>query len=241
MGAPAPRTVSAKSDPDGLFVFRLKQGEALAFEELVDRYEQPILSAVTRILPDPIEAEDVAQKVFLHVFKSVGGFCSAATLWTWLYAIARNLSLNELRRRSRRAVEPLDCERGQRCEEAQPCHAHARHPTGAEALLHEELRRKIEEAVAALPERQRLAIQLVREEGSSYEEIAAVLRTSLSATKALIHHARRTLKRRLKPYLRTGAWAGESRQPSRPMKPTSPVHAPSYALETSATRVPRPW
>jgi RNA polymerase sigma-70 factor (ECF subfamily) len=75
-----------------------------------------------------------------------------------------------------------------------------------ESLLHEELEAKIEEALAALPEKQRTAILLCRGDELSYEEIAEVLDCSVSATKSLIHRGREVLKQKLKPYLKTGAW-----------------------------------
>ena len=73
-------------------------------------------------------------------------------------------------------------------------------------MLHGELEKKIDQALAALPENQRLAILLCRQEELSYEEIARVLGCSVSATKSLIHRGRETLKQKLKPYLRSGAW-----------------------------------
>jgi RNA polymerase sigma-70 factor (ECF subfamily) len=79
-------------------------------------------------------------------------------------------------------------------------------PAAPEHLLRGELERKVDEAVAALPETQRTALELCRQEELSYEEIAAVLGCSLSATKSLIHRARETLKAKLKPYLQTGVW-----------------------------------
>jgi len=75
-----------------------------------------------------------------------------------------------------------------------------------EAVLQQELQQKIDEALADLPENQRMAIQLCRQEELSYDDIAEVLGCSLSATKSIIHRAREVLKQRLKPYLRTGVW-----------------------------------
>ena len=81
--------------------------------------------------------------------------------------------------------------------------------TPPEAYLHHELEAKIQEALDQLPDKQRLAVLLCRQDDLSYEEIARVLGLSLSATKSLIHRARETLKLRLKPYLQTGAWEEE--------------------------------
>jgi len=92
--------------------------------------------------------------------------------------------------------------------EDQPLHQFEdkRIASAPDRLLHSELEEKIEQALAGLPENQRLAILLCRQDELSYDEIAKVLGCSLSATKSLIHRGRETLKQKLKPYLQTGAW-----------------------------------
>jgi RNA polymerase sigma-70 factor, ECF subfamily len=125
---------------------------------------------------------------------------------TWLFTIARNLSLNELRRRSRHRADSLD-ETFADDDEHPVRQAPDLRTTGpTEQLLRDELETKVEEAIAELPEKQRTALLMCRHEEFSYEEIAKVIGCSLSATKSLIHRARETLKEKLKPYLRSGAW-----------------------------------
>jgi RNA polymerase sigma-70 factor (ECF subfamily) len=194
------------ADADGELMRRVKRGEATALAELVDRYQQPVINFVGRTLQDFTEAEDVAQNVFVQVFKSAHRYQETAKFTTWLFTIARNLCLNELRRRARHPTEPMDATPAG--AEDGPVRQFAdRAATGpTEALLRGELERKVEEAIADLPENQRTALLLCREEELSYEAIAEVLGCSLSATKSLIHRARETLKARLKPYLQTGAW-----------------------------------
>ena len=196
----------AKPDPDAVLMLRVKRGDRVAFAELVEKYKQPVMNLVYRTLRDEAEAEDLAQNVFLQVYKSAKRYESRAKFSTWLFTIARNLCLNELRRRSRHPAESLEETRGEHEDRPQRQYEDKKIFLPTETLLHGELAQKIEEALAELPENQRTAILLCRQEDLSYEEIAKVLGCSLSATKSLIHRGREVLKQKLKPYLRTGDW-----------------------------------
>jgi RNA polymerase sigma factor, sigma-70 family len=198
--------MSAEQDPDAALMLLVKQGDTAAFEQLVDKYKQPVMNVVYRMLRDATEAEDVAQNVFVQVFKSAGRYEVSSKFSTWLFTIARNLCLNELRRRSRHPADSMDA--GHPEQEDQPWQQFEDKKTFSppDTLLHGELEEKIEQAMADLPENQRTAILLCRQDELSYEDIAKVLQCSLSATKSLIHRGRETLKQKLKPYLRTGAW-----------------------------------
>lgn len=193
-------------DPDAALMMRVKQGDRQAFAELVDKYKQPVMNLAYRMLRDATEAEDLAQNVFIQVHKSAQRYEVASKFSTWLFTIARNLCLNEIRRRSRHPAESLDAAHPE--QEDQPAHQYedkkACVPT--ESLLQGELEQKVEQALAELPENQRMALSLCRQDELSYEAIAEVLDCSLSATKSLIHRARETLKLKLKPYLKTGTW-----------------------------------
>lgn len=193
-------------DPDAALMLRVKQGDMAAFEELVEKYKQPVINLVYRTLQDPAEAEDLAQNVFLQVFKSAHRYRVSAKFSTWLYTISRNLCLNEIRRRSRHPADSLDLERPD--QEDHPLRQYEDRKTfsAPDRLLQDELIGKVDQALAALPENQRTALLLCREEEMSYEQIAVVLGCSLSATKSLIHRGRETLKQKLKPYLRSGVW-----------------------------------
>ena len=193
-------------DPDAALMLRVKRGDRAAFGELVEKYKQPVTNFIFRTLRDEIESEDLAQNVFVQVWKSRSRYQRTAKFSTWLFTIARNLCLNELRRRSRHPAESLEETHtenedvpARQFEDKSQMIAH-------EHLLHGELAKKIEEALADLPENQRSAILLCRQDELSYEEIAKVLKTSLSATKSLIHRGRETLKEKLKPYLKSGEW-----------------------------------
>ena len=196
------------ADPDAALMLRVKQGDTAAFAELVDKYKQPVMNVAYRMLHDATEAEDLAQAVFVQVFKAADRYRVSSKFSTWLFTIARNLCLNEIRRRARHQAESMDAPHPE--QEDQPLHQFEDKQTASppERLLHGELADKIEQALAELPENQRLAIVLCRQEELSYEEIARVLRCSESATKSLIHRGRETLKQKLKPYLQSGAWGG---------------------------------
>lgn len=193
-------------DPDAALMLRVKEGDCDAFEMLVEKYKQPLMNFVYRTLPDATEAEDLAQHVFLQVFKSAARYEVSAKFSTWLFTIARNLCLNEIRRRSRHPADSLDETASEDDEQPRRQAVDVKTFAPPESLLQSELEDKIEEAVAALPENQRTAILLCRGDEHSYEEIAEILGVSVSATKSLIHRGRETLKELLKPYLRTGAW-----------------------------------
>ena len=198
----------ADIDPDAALMLRVKQGDTRAFTELVDKYKQPVINLIYRTLRDLTEAEDLAQNVFVQVYKSAHRYRTTAKFSTWLFTIARNLCLNEIRRRTRHPTESLDVPHPE--QEGQPLRQFEdlKSLGAPETLLQGELEQKIEQAMEELPENQRSAILLCRQEELSYEDIAEVLGCSLSATKSLIHRARETLKDKLKPYLRTGTWKG---------------------------------
>jgi len=198
--------MAANPDPDAGLMLRVKRGDRQAFEELVNKYKHPVINLIYRTLGDPVEAEDLAQNVFVQVYKSAERYRVSAKFTTWLFTIARNLCLNEIRRRSRHPAESLDAPHPE--HEDQPRHQIEDLKTASppDALLQEELEQKIQQALLELPENQRLAILLCRQGELSYEDIARVLGCSLSATKSLIHRGRESLKLKLKPYVRAGTW-----------------------------------
>jgi RNA polymerase sigma-70 factor (ECF subfamily) len=195
-------------DHDAALMLRVKRGDEAAFAELVEKYKQPVMNVIYRILRDATEAEDLAQNVFIQVHKSAERYQATARFSTWLFTIARNLCLNEIRRRSRHPADSLEAKFSE--SDDQPARQFEDHKTHlpTDNLLHQELEQKIDLALAELPETQRTAILLCRGDELSYEDIAEVIGCSLSATKSLIHRGRETLKQKLKPYLRSGEWKG---------------------------------
>lgn len=195
-----------QADPDAALMLRVKRGDRAAFAALVEKYKQPLFNFVFRTLRDEIETEDVAQNTFFQVWKSRARYERTAKFSTWLFTIARNLCLNEIRRRSRHPADSLEETHPDHEDQPSRQYEDKKNFLPTESALHGELAQKIEEALAELPENQRTAILLCRQEELSYEEIAEVLDCSLSATKSLIHRGRETLKEKLKAYLQTGNW-----------------------------------
>ena len=202
--------MSSNLDPDAALMLRVKQGDTAAFTELVEKYKQPIMNLAYRTVRDMTEAEDLAQNVFVQVYKSAARYKSTAKFSTWLFTIARNLCLNEIRRRSRHPAESLDASHPDQEDQPQQQYEDKKTFSPPESLLQGELAQQIDQALTDLPENQRSAILLCRQEDLSYEDIAEALGCSVSATKSLIHRGRETLKERLKAYLRTGESKNEN-------------------------------
>jgi len=199
--------MAEQTDPDAVLMLRVKRGDRAAFAELVEKYKQPLFNFIYRTLRDEAESEDLAQNVFLQVYKSRQRYERTAKFSTWLFTIARNLCLNEIRRRSRHPAESIEESHSDNEDQPQRQYEDKKIFLPVEDALHSELAVKIEESLAELPENQRTAILLCRQDELSYEEIAKILGCSLSATKSLIHRGRETLKEKLKPYLQTGDWS----------------------------------
>lgn len=193
-------------DEDASLMLRVQRGDLEAFEALVDRHRQPVFNFIQRTIHSLDDSEDLAQQVFVQVWKAAGRYRVEARFSTWLFTIARNLCLNEIRRRGRHPLDSLEAPISTADGEVEREFPDERRPGVTEEVLLGELEGRIEAALADLPESQRSAILLFREGEMAYEEIAEVQGISVSATKSLIHRARETLRRRLKAYLRSGDW-----------------------------------
>lgn len=174
-------------------------GDTAAFERLVQKHQGLVGGTVARMLGHNSDVEDIAQQVFIRVWKSAKRYVPRAKFTTWLLKITRNLVFNELRRRKRHAATPLQTEPDG--EEMQLKDERAQTP--AASFLEEELRRSIDAAIAELPETQRMAVILRRYEELSYDQIAETLGQSVPAVKSLLFRARTELRERLKTYLAT--------------------------------------
>ena len=194
-------------DPDVELMLQVQQGDLVAFESLVDRYKQPIFNMIYRMLRDADEAEDIAQKVFIQVYKASDRYKPTAQFSTWVFTIARNLTLNEIRRRSRKPnMDSIDAAAEPEGDAIPREYKDARGRDASEDTMQRELVGRIDLGISELPENQRAAILLCKDGDMSYEEIAKVLGCSLSAVKSLLFRARETLKRRIKQYIQTGNW-----------------------------------
>jgi RNA polymerase sigma factor (sigma-70 family) len=194
---PSPAGTPDEDAKDVALMERVGTGDVAAFEELVERHQRLVVGTVGQMLGNNSEVEDIAQQVFVRVWRSAKRYVPRAKFTTWLLKITRNLVFNELRRRSRHTrvslqVESEDEERPIKDDRATAPDA---------ALLEQELQRAIEAAIAKLPETQRMAVVLRRYEELSYEQIAEVLDQSVPAVKSLLFRARTELRARLGRYL----------------------------------------
>ena len=167
---------------------RVKQGDRDAFGELVEAHQARVIGTVARMLgPETMDAEDIAQQVFLRVWKSAARYEPTAKFTTWLFTITRNLVFNESRRRKNRPTTSLDAPASFSDEDAGPRQfADESTPSPEAALLEQEMKGAIDAAIAELPEQQRMAVVLRRYEEMPYEEIARVLDLTVPAVKSLL-------------------------------------------------------
>ena len=172
-------------------------GETKAFEQLIERHQALVAGTVARMLGSNADVEDIAQQVFIRVWKSAGRYVAKAKFTTWLLKITRNLVFNEMRRAKRHPHLPVQIE-----PEGEEIPIKDETTSTPDAtLLESELQSAIEQAITLLPETQRMALVLRRYEELSYEEIADVLDLSVPAVKSLLFRARSELRERLKSYL----------------------------------------
>jgi len=185
-------------EPDDLeLMARVRDGDADAFTALVERHQHWVIGVVAKMLGSPNEAEDLAQMVFVRVWKSASRWEPTAKFTTWLLTITRNLVFNEVRRRGRARTVPLEE------SDDRPPREFADHRvvSPAAALANAELQEAIEAAIQSLGEQPRLALILRRYEEMSYEDIAAVLGVTVPAVKSMLFRARSELRVRLAVYL----------------------------------------
>jgi RNA polymerase sigma-70 factor (ECF subfamily) len=182
---------------DHALMARVAEGDHRAFRQLVERHQDSVVGTVTKMLGNTSDSEDIAQMVFIRVWKHARRYKPDNKFTTYLYTIVRHLVYNESRRRTRKRTVSAD----QREDEH-----HLQYPADPAAqpdatLLDTELRAAIDTAIESLPENQRLAVVLRRYENLPYEEIAEVLATSVPSVKSLLFRARTTLRESLSKYM----------------------------------------
>jgi RNA polymerase sigma-70 factor (ECF subfamily) len=186
-------------DAEDVRLMRLvSRGDTAAFQDLVERHQTLVLGTVGRMLGSNSDVEDIAQQVFIRVWKSAARYVPRAKFTTWLLKITRNLVFNELRRAKRRAQVPMQTDVG---AEQIPLKDEAA-PAPDASLLESELQQAIEQAISELPEAQRMAVILRRYEELSYEQIGEILDLSVPAVKSVLFRARTELRARLSSYLK---------------------------------------
>jgi RNA polymerase sigma-70 factor (ECF subfamily) len=192
-----PNPVADGSAIDFALMERVGAGDHEAFRTLVERHQHAVIGTVAKMLGNASESEDIAQQVFLRIWRNAKRYRPDAKFTTYLYTITRNLVFNETRRKSRKKEVSSDEreENSNQLLEASP----DRQPDAE--LLQAELQQAVDDAIASLPETQRMAVVLRRYEQLSYEEIAGVLNLSVSAVKSLLFRARTSLREALAGYL----------------------------------------
>ncbi len=186
---------------DAEVMLRVKAGDQSAFDYLVQKYRRPLISFMYRMARNTAVAEDLAQEVFLRVYRSRESYEASAKFTTWLYRIATNLAVNHARdtRKERPEVtvsldEPDD-ETGMTIDVADS------RTTVEQNLLRRERLMAIRAKVEALPERQRLAVIMHKYQQMDYKQISEILKLSESATKSLLFRAYETLREQLKEFV----------------------------------------
>jgi RNA polymerase sigma-70 factor, ECF subfamily len=178
-------------EPEIGWMARIREGDMEAFRLLVETHQARVIGTISKMLGSEAEAEDLAQQVFIRVWKSAQRYQPTAKFTTWLFRITRNLVFNELRRKRHFAPQPD--------EAPEPVERSEKEPD--RVLLDDELQRAIKEAINQLPESQRMAIILRRYEELPYEEIAKVMGATVPAVKSILFRARAELRERLAKYL----------------------------------------
>ena len=177
----------------------LKQGNQQAFEVLVTDYQQRIYNSCLSVLRDPEDAEDVTQEVFVEVYRSIDGFKGEAKLSTWMYRIAMTKSLDFLRGKKRKKrfafMKPLFSD-----DSITPRHDPADFVHPGVQLENKEMAAHLFNAIAELPENQKVAFTLNKIEGLSYEEISEVMNTTIPSVESLLFRAKQNLKALLSEY-----------------------------------------
>ncbi|HWP82620.1 MAG TPA: sigma-70 family RNA polymerase sigma factor [Bacteroidota bacterium] len=183
------------TDADLIRAFR--GGHEDAFEELVRRYQRAIANVIYLTLGDRQEVEDLTQEVFIRAYKSLSRFDESSTLYSWLYRIAVNLCIDEIRRRKIRRTLSLQTLPEGAMEQEQ---ASTQTSSPADDLLREERRAVILKTLERLSPTYRVALILREYEDMSYQQIAQTLHISVQAVKSRIFRARQELKEYLKNY-----------------------------------------
>lgn len=187
---------------DVALMARVGQGDVDAFQSLVEVHQHAVVGTISRMLGTPWEAEDLAQQVFLRVWKSAPRYQPNAQFTTWLFTIVRNLVYNETRRRRRKPTVSIE----ERVENGYQISAdtHSFFPDSMlpdEQALQTELEEAVEKAIQRLPEKQKAALVLRRHRELPYAEIAKIMSVSEPAVKALIFKARARIRTSLSSYL----------------------------------------
>lgn len=208
----ATTAMMALRDPDIRLMVRVRDNDdRLAFEELVERFQHRLVGIMHHLVGNREEAEDLAQEVFLRVYRTRQKYSPSAKFSTWLFTIANNLALNSLRDKKRKPTIPLAIRDsgplGPRPQEQLAVDAAV--PPG-HYLQQSEMAEVIRKALDDLNDRQKMAVVLNKFEDMGYAEIAEVMELTPKAVKSLLSRARQKLREVLQPYVNQGGLPPES-------------------------------
>ena len=194
----APATRSGNHDTDAALMMRAANDDFEAFVELYGKHREPIIHYITRSIGNNSQSEDLAQQVFLRVFRSRKGYTPSAKFTTWLYTITRNVISNAGRDLSLRRDRLPGCTVQSACEllDGVPCSTHAE---PSESVVQSEIRSMVGDAIGKLAKRQQQAIQLVYIHGHSYQAAAAKMGVTAGSVKLLLVRGKENLRRMLIP------------------------------------------
>lgn len=206
----------ALHDPDVRLMLQVRDGSGSAFEELVFRYQNRLVVVLEQLVQRREQAEDLAQEVFLRVYRARATYKPDAKFCTWLFTIANNVAKNAKRTMARRhevsaSSRPAD-DGAVRLDQMAQAASSFMPARKAEKVERSEM---VRQAIQMLDERQRMALMLSKFEGLSYAEIAEAMGLSIEATKSLLFRAREKLRQKLEPYMTEGVHpAATAREPS---------------------------
>ena len=185
---------TAALDYDAELMLRVKEGDGASFGLLLEKHRSPVVHFLYRMVQNQAVAEELAQEVFLRVYRSRSSYEPTAKFTTWLFRIATHLALNSLRDgKNERLQERLDRDSAEMPARQVP----DSRPSVEQTMVYQARLEEVRQAVAALPEKQRAAVLMHKYEEMEYSQIARVLRCSESAVKSLLFRAYETLRARL--------------------------------------------
>lgn len=194
-------------DPDVRLMLMVRDGNASAFEELVRRYQDRVLAVLQNVVSDREHAEDLAQDVFLRVYRARERYTPDAKFSTWLFTITHNVARNAIRQLSRRREVSSGGTSSSDSSPSLSLDQMAKARSGlmpARKLDQWEIGEVVRRAMEMLPERQRMALMLAKFEEMSYQDIGDTMGLTVQAVKSLLSRARNNLKDHLQPYLDAG-------------------------------------
>jgi RNA polymerase sigma-70 factor (ECF subfamily) len=205
------------ADPDVRLMLQVRDDDPRAFEELMLRYQNRVVALLAHLTGRPDVAEDLAQDVFLRVYRARKQYVPGAKFSTWLFTIAGNVAANSKRSRARR--QEVNLPASTTGTTTMPIEAMAVAASGlmpTRQVDSAEMREAVQQAIASLGERQRMAVLLAKFEHFSYAEIAEIMELTPEAVKSLLSRARGRLREVLEPYLERGAQIAASTPTSDP-------------------------